>query len=34
MLQCLPVRDHVDLRTEPASNNVADYGVKKAVENR
>ena len=27
------VRDHVDLRTEPASNNVADYGVKKAVEN-
>lgn len=26
------VRDHVDLRTEPASNNVADYGVKKAVE--
>jgi len=27
------VRDHVDLRTEPASNNVADYGVKKSVEN-
>jgi hypothetical protein len=27
------VRDHVDLRTEPASNNVADYGVRKAVEN-
>ncbi|MBL8214320.1 MAG: hypothetical protein JNK87_26605 [Bryobacterales bacterium] len=27
------VRDHVDLRTEPASNNVADYGVKKVVEN-
>lgn len=27
------VRDHVNLRTEPASNNVADYGVKKAVEN-
>lgn len=27
------VRDHVDLRTEPASNNVADYGVKKAGEN-
>jgi len=27
------VRDHVDLRTEPATNNVADYGVKKAVEN-
>jgi hypothetical protein len=27
------VRDHVDLRTAPASNNVADYGVKKAVEN-
>jgi hypothetical protein len=27
------VRDHVDLRTEPASNNVADYGIKKAVEN-
>ena len=24
------VRDHVLLRTEPASNNVADYGVKKA----
>ena len=22
----------IDLRTEPASNNVADYGVKKAVE--
>jgi len=27
------VRDRVDLRTEPASNNVADDGVKKAVEN-
>ena len=27
------VRDHVLLRTEPASNNVADYGVKKAVKN-
>jgi hypothetical protein len=27
------VRDHIDLRTEPASNNVGDYGVKKAVEN-
>ncbi len=27
------VRDHLDLRTEPATNNVADYGVKKAVEN-
>lgn len=27
------VRDHVLLRTEPASNNVADYGVNKAVEN-
>ncbi len=27
------VRDHVDLRTEPASNNVTDYGVKKSVEN-
>jgi hypothetical protein len=27
------VRDHVLLRTEPASNNVNDYGVKKAVEN-
>jgi hypothetical protein len=26
------VRDHVALRTEPASNNVGDYGVKKAVE--
>jgi hypothetical protein len=27
------VRDHVLLRTEPASNNLSDYGVKKAVEN-
>jgi hypothetical protein len=27
------VRDHILLRTEPASNNVADYRVKKAVEN-
>jgi len=27
------VRDHVLLRTEPASNNVNDYGVNKAVEN-
>jgi hypothetical protein len=27
------VRDHLLLRTEPASNNVNDYGVKKAVEN-
>jgi len=27
------VRDHVLLRTEPASNNVHDYGCKKAVEN-
>lgn len=27
------VRDHLCLRTEPATNNVADYGVKKAVEN-
>src|SRR6267143_2219695 len=26
------VRDHLALRTEPATNNVADYGVKKAVE--
>jgi len=26
------VRDHLNLRTEPATNNVADYGVKKAVE--
>lgn len=26
------VRDHLLLRTEPATNNVADYGVKKAVE--
>jgi hypothetical protein len=26
------VRDHVALRTEPATNNVVDYGVKKAVE--
>src|SRR3954451_16560044 len=27
------VRDHVLLRTEPASNNVVDYGVRKSVEN-
>ena len=27
------VRDHLLLRTEPASNNVNDYGCKKAVEN-
>ena len=27
------VRDHLALRTEPATNHVADYGVKKAVEN-
>ena len=27
------VRDHLVLRTEPATNNVTDYGVKKAVEN-
>ena len=27
------VRDHLILRTEPASNNVTDYGVKKAVAN-
>src|SRR6516225_4265984 len=27
------VRDHLLLRTEPATNNVADYGVRKAVEN-
>jgi hypothetical protein len=27
------VRDHVLLRTEPASNNVNDYGCKKAIEN-
>jgi len=27
------VRDHILLRTEPASNNVNDYGCKKAVEN-
>ena len=26
------VRDHVILRTEPASNNVTDYGVNKAIE--
>jgi len=26
------VRDHLNLRTEPATNNVADYGIKKAVE--
>jgi hypothetical protein len=26
------VRDHLALRTEPATNNVTDYGVKKAVE--
>ena len=27
------MRDHVLLRTEPASNHVTDYGVKKAIEN-
>ena len=27
------VRDHLILRTDAASNNVNDYGVKKAVEN-
>src|SRR5437588_10414119 len=27
------VRDHLDLRTEPATNDVTDYGVRKAVEN-
>ena len=27
------MRDHLLLRTEPATNNVKDYGVKKAVEN-
>ncbi|MGI8743645.1 MAG: hypothetical protein ACR2NN_13945 [Bryobacteraceae bacterium] len=27
------VRDHLALRTEPATNNVGDYGVKKAMEN-
>ena len=27
------VRDHLILRTEPASNNVHDYGVKKSVQN-
>jgi hypothetical protein len=27
------VRDHVLLRTEPATNNIQDYGVNKAVEN-
>src|SRR6516164_5222697 len=27
------VRDHLILRTEPATNNVTDYGLKKAVEN-
>jgi hypothetical protein len=27
------VRDHLTLRTEPASNNVNDYGMNKAVEN-
>lgn len=26
------VRDHRNLRTEPATNNVADYGVRKAIE--
>jgi hypothetical protein len=26
------VRDHLNLRTEPATNNVADYGVRKAIE--
>ena len=27
------VRDHLNLRTEPATNDVTDYGIKKAVEN-
>jgi hypothetical protein len=27
------VRDYLNLRTEPATNNVADYGIKKAIEN-
>ncbi len=27
------VRDHLLLRTEPATNDVTDYGVKRAVEN-
>ena len=27
------VRDHLNLRTEPATNNVTDYGIKKAIEN-
>ena len=27
------IRDHLLLRTEPATNNVTDYGLKKAVEN-
>ena len=27
------MRDHLNLRTEPATNDVTDYGVKKAVEN-
>jgi hypothetical protein len=27
------VRDHLNLRTEPATNDVTDYGVKKAIEN-
>jgi hypothetical protein len=27
------VRDHLNLRTEPATNDVTDYGVRKAVEN-
>src|SRR3989475_4331700 len=27
------VRDHLNLRTEPATNDVNDYGVRKAVEN-
>ena len=26
------VRDHLNLRTEPATNNVADYGIRKAIE--
>ena len=27
------MRDHLNLRTEPATNDVTDYGVRKAVEN-
>jgi hypothetical protein len=27
------VRDHLNLRTEPATNDVTDYGVKKAIDN-